>query len=176
MNRVMAFLDGAYLFKGVKAVMGDGWRLDFDKFVAAVVGPRQLNRTYFYNAWLTQDHDPARFADQQRFLSYLRNLDYFTMRNGRLAGEWPRVRQKGVDVRLALDMVKFAYKGAYDVAALVSGDSDLVEAVRSVQENGQHVELWHFNTGSARTADELHSHCDVRRTFTQEFLAPLSRA
>lgn len=41
-------------------------------------------------------------------------------------------REKGVDVRLAIDLLRFAEKGLYDVAILVSEDSDLNEAIRDV--------------------------------------------
>ncbi len=41
-------------------------------------------------------------------------------------------RQKGVDVRIALDILRLGYKGLYDVAIIVSEDSDLDEAARDV--------------------------------------------
>jgi uncharacterized LabA/DUF88 family protein len=41
-------------------------------------------------------------------------------------------REKGVDVRLALDVVKFARDSLYDVAVIVSEDSDLDEAAQEV--------------------------------------------
>lgn len=41
-------------------------------------------------------------------------------------------REKGVDVRIALDLTRLATKGLYDVAVVVSEDSDLDEAVRDV--------------------------------------------
>jgi len=175
MSRVMIFLDGAYLLKGIEELMGQGWRLDYQGFVEYLTKKhelgRELCRTYFYNAWLRQSDDAARYAQQQKFISYLRRLSYFELRDGRLAGAWPNVRQKGVDVRIALDMVRMAYEGNYDVAILVSGDSDLVEAVKAVKDNGKHVELWYFDTPNARTADELHNACDVRNPITREWLA-----
>ncbi len=43
-----------------------------------------------------------------------------------------RAREKGVDVRIALDITRLGSKGLYDVAIVVSEDSDLDEAVRDV--------------------------------------------
>ncbi len=43
-----------------------------------------------------------------------------------------RGREKGVDVRIALDLTRLAAKGLYDVAIIVSEDSDLDEAARDV--------------------------------------------
>jgi hypothetical protein len=41
-------------------------------------------------------------------------------------------REKGVDVRLALDVVRYARDGSYEVAILFSQDQDLSEAVREI--------------------------------------------
>jgi uncharacterized LabA/DUF88 family protein len=43
-----------------------------------------------------------------------------------------RGREKGVDVRVALDLTRLGTKGLYDVAIIVSEDSDLDEAARDV--------------------------------------------
>jgi uncharacterized LabA/DUF88 family protein len=43
-------------------------------------------------------------------------------------------REKGINVRLALDMVEFARKNEYDVAIIFSQDGDLEEAVKDVND------------------------------------------
>ena len=43
-----------------------------------------------------------------------------------------RGREKGIDVRLSLDLVRWANKGLFDVAVVVSEDSDLDPAVQDV--------------------------------------------
>ena len=42
-------------------------------------------------------------------------------------------QEKGVDVRIALDIVRFALDGRYDVALIFSQDQDLSEAVQDVR-------------------------------------------
>jgi hypothetical protein len=42
-------------------------------------------------------------------------------------------QEKGVDVRIALDIVRFALDGKYDVALIFSQDQDLSEAVQDVK-------------------------------------------
>ena len=42
-------------------------------------------------------------------------------------------QEKGVDVRIALDIVRFALDGLYDVALIFSQDQDLSEAVQDVR-------------------------------------------
>ena len=44
--------------------------------------------------------------------------------------------EKGVDTAIATDMIRLAWEGAYDVAVLVSSDSDLVPAVQFLTGKG----------------------------------------
>lgn len=59
---------------------------------------------------------------------------------------WPSEppREKGVDVALAIDFVRLAVRGAYDVGVLFSTDTDLVpalEAAMQIKTTGVHVEV-----------------------------------
>jgi len=53
----------------------------------------------------------------------------------------PEVRQKGVDTRLTLDLVRLAQRRVYDTALLLAGDRDLAEPVRVAQDEGALVTL-----------------------------------
>jgi NYN domain len=46
----------------------------------------------------------------------------------------PTVQEKGIDVRLALDVVKLARKRNFDVAVIFSQDQDLAEVVSEIKE------------------------------------------
>jgi hypothetical protein len=73
------------------------------------------------------------YADQQRFLRRLRQQRELVVWTGRMAqadGVW---HEKGVDVKIATDMVSLAYRDLYDAAILVSGDSDLAPAVQEIR-------------------------------------------
>ena len=52
--------------------------------------------------------------------------------------------EKGVDVKLAIDMLIKAYKDHYDVAILISGDGDFAQVVQEVKDRAKHVELCVF--------------------------------
>lgn len=51
----------------------------------------------------------------------------------------PELGQKGVDTRIALDLVRLAQRRAYDVGVLVAGDRDLAEPVRHAQDEGRRI-------------------------------------
>ena len=59
---------------------------------------------------------------------------------GRVNSSGQNVQEKGVDVSLAIDLVEATYQQSYDVAIIVSQDSDLAPAVvlaRQVAQNQQ---------------------------------------
>ncbi len=49
---------------------------------------------------------------------------------------YPDRQQKGVDTLIALDMVRLASRSAFETAIVISGDRDLAEVVRTVQDYG----------------------------------------
>ena len=48
--------------------------------------------------------------------------------------------EKGVDVRLAVEMIRYARQDKYDIAYLLSSDTDLVPAVEEVRSFGKKVQ------------------------------------
>ena len=74
--------------------------------------------------------------------------------------------EKGIDVMLATDLLQFAWKDFYDVAILVSGDSDFAYALQDVKNAGKHVEVAYFEGGISKdllnVADNHHL---LNRTF-----------
>ncbi|MER3554825.1 MAG: NYN domain-containing protein [Meiothermus sp.] len=147
MDRVAIFIDGSSLYKGLVSSLGIDYRLDFVQFVGALAGGRSLLRAYYYNAPLPNE-DPAAKAHQS-FLNYLKRVPYVTVRLGRLERRGEGFIEKGVDIQIAIDMLKLAYADAYDVAVLVSGDGDFAEVLKVVQDLGKHAENTTFQTLSS---------------------------
>lgn len=96
-------------------------------------------RTYWYDA--SRD---GLLTDEQKKIAMIPDVK---VRLGRLNyfGE-----QKGVDLRLALDLVGLARTGAASTAYLMSGDDDLTEAVEEAQSLGLKVVLLGIPDDSAR--------------------------
>jgi uncharacterized LabA/DUF88 family protein len=53
--------------------------------------------------------------------------------------------EKGVDVKIAVDLLVGAYENIYDVAILVSSDTDLIPAIQKVKQLGKEVEYIGFS-------------------------------
>jgi len=52
--------------------------------------------------------------------------------------------EKGVDVKMAVDMLVGAYENIYDTVILISSDTDLVPAIRKVKQKGKKIEYVGF--------------------------------
>jgi uncharacterized LabA/DUF88 family protein len=83
-------------------------------------------------------YDSARNGMLDGVLQHIALLPRVKVRLGRVgfSGE-----QKGVDLRIGLDMAAHARNGAVDVIVLLSGDDDLTEAVEEAQGHGVEVVL-----------------------------------
>jgi uncharacterized LabA/DUF88 family protein len=78
--------------------------------------------------------------------------------------------EKGVDIRIATDMLQYA--NTYDVAILVTGDGDFAYVVRAVQNTGKQV----VNAiGPHSQSRELRQTCDWTIRLTNELLKRCAR-
>lgn len=142
-ERVGIFVDGGGHFEVRNAVLSaHGKQMDFAKFCNKLCGHRKLFRAYYCNALPNQQLESGAYRKSLSFMDRLEHIPYVETSRAWLmyppGGGKPV--QKGVDMRVALQMVRLAYNNAYDTAILVSGDADLVEAVRAVKELGKQVE------------------------------------
>lgn len=64
----------------------------------------------------------------------------------------PNINQKGVDLRLGLDLARLALRGLVDTVIVVTGDSDLIPAFKFVRREGLRVILATLGHGSAQTS------------------------
>jgi len=172
-DRVAIFIDGSNLFYCLTQEFG---RLDLDyhefvKELTRLAGENtRLVRVYYYDAPVRREHDPQRYKKQQRFLEYLRELPQFRVELGRLEGPPNALREKGVDIRIATDMLQYA--SIYDIAILVTGDGDFAYVVRAAQNLGKQV----FNAiGPRSQSRELRQACDFVITIDHDLLARCAR-
>lgn len=169
MEKVAIFIDGSNLYHSLKNEYGRT-DLDFEKFYRKLVGSRQLVRVYYYNAKVDQTKEPDRFRNQQRFFARMLRLPYLELRLGRLIYQnWPTTPpyEKGIDIKLATDMLVHAFRGNYEIAILVSGDNDFVDALQAVKDLGRHVEVALF--GSGFTSQHLRNVADNTLALNQDF-------
>ena len=94
-----------------------------------------------------------RLAKQTDELNAIRSLPGFHVRLGTLSGEGKKLRQKEVDVQLAVDMLTHAFAKNMARATLIAGDLDFRPVVNSLIQLGTYVRLCYGKAHAA--ADEL---------------------
>ena len=70
----------------------------------------------------------------------------------------PDVHQKGVDMRIGLDIASLTLKKHVEIIVLVTGDSDFVPAMKFARREG--AQLFLVPLGS-RVTDDVREHCDL---------------
>ncbi len=133
-------------------------------------------RTYVYDCLPYQYQNPTEeqrrlYSGKDAFFASLRKEQAFEVRLGKLR---PRPGgafvQKGVDILLAIDLVRLASKSQIQKAILVAGDADYTPVVRAARDEGVSIHLYH--SGGDQTlpdgrkvrkySDELWQSCDER--------------
>lgn len=163
--RVAIFIDGSNLYHSLQENCRR-FDVDFAAFGQKLANGRNLLRVYYYNVLREQDRDPQAYQDQQKFLTALYNTPYMEVRLGGSKMRGQTAVEKGIDIMVATDLLKFAWDDLYDVAILVSGDGDFAYAVETAKNMGKHVEIAAF---TANLSQDLANAADDRHFFTPEY-------
>lgn len=117
----------------------------------------------------------AFYADQQKLLARLDRQGIHHVLGTLIRHPDQSFHEKGVDVRLAVEMIRFARENTYDIAYLISSDTDLVAAVEEVQSFGKMVQYVGIVKGQSfgltKAADDVRL---LRPEDVDSFLPPLS--
>jgi uncharacterized LabA/DUF88 family protein len=169
------FIDGGYLDKTMRNEH-QGASIDYDKLATEMAGGLNRYRAYYYfcRRWMPANpttEDRRLQADQDRFFERIRCLPRFEVRLGHLRRRGtdsttgrPILQQKGVDVLLAIDVVRIALRGGVAQIALLAGDGDYLPLVKVAKDAGVITRLYHAQgtTESTKYSPELWSECDER--------------
>lgn len=146
MTRVVAYVDGFNLYFGLKS---KSWKkyywLDLNKLAATFLKPGQmLQDVYYFTSRIRDNGHNA--ADQKRQSDYLEALALHGVkcqfghylkkeRTCRSChSSWVGYEEKMTDVNLAIQFMADAFDDAFDLALIISGDSDLTTPIRRVRE------------------------------------------
>lgn len=155
---------------------------------ACVDGGQLLQRILYYDcapytgkAKRPVSRTEHQFKGSDAWLNDLEQREYFAVRRGVLKfRDWvpktspirstplkdddfkPSFVQKGVDMRIGLDMANYAQTHAVDILSLVTNDTDCVPAMKYVRRAGLQVTL--IRLVNCDPASELCAHSDFHRS------------
>ncbi|MDQ0423072.1 uncharacterized LabA/DUF88 family protein [Peteryoungia aggregata LMG 23059] len=168
MEREYLFVDGGCLRAIVKAdcreLFGD--ENAYQPYVRGLVG--SFDKVFYYDAVSgrkyreTQEDYATRVQPEHERFERIQALDRVHVALGKVVGDGEDRRQKGVDVRLAVDMMAHAFRGTISRATLLASDADFVPLVGALVNEGLHVTLWH----PPKASKELMRAADSNRPFS----------
>jgi len=156
-KRVVAFMDGQNLFHAAKNAFGyrhpnydvtalagvvcqkQNWILTQVRFYTGV--PDAADNGFWNHFWTAKLAQMGR----QNIHVFSRPLRYRNQSVTLPGGQTQTIlvgQEKGVDVRLALDIVSLAHRKAYDVALVFSQDQDLSEVADEIRQIAQEQGRW----------------------------------
>lgn len=147
-KRVVAFVDGQNLYHGAKNSFGYPYpNYDIHKLCEAICRARNWNlaQVRFYTGVPDSGDDPRwnkfwvgklAVMGKSGVVVYSRPLRYQNVTIKLLDGTlhtYLRGHEKGIDIRIALDVIRLANQSAYDVGLILSQDQDLSEVADEVK-------------------------------------------
>ena len=143
-KRAVAFIDGQNLYRHAMDAFGhhhpnhdpnklfdaicvaNGWQ---DQGVRYYTGVPKVDKNPFWHGYWTK-----------RLLAMRRSGIHVTSRTLKYPGGTPV--EKGIDVRIALDVIRMAREMQYDVGVIFSQDQDLAEVALEVREIARSQKCW----------------------------------
>ncbi|MDI1252771.1 NYN domain-containing protein [Thermomonas sp.] len=157
LKRAVVFIDGQNLYHAARIGFGythpnfdvlalstavciqRGWQLEETRFYTGV--PELRDNAFWHRYWSGKMRDMR----HKKIVVFSRPLRYRNQTVKLPDGSSHTVRageEKGIDVRIAIDIIRLAHHGRYDVAIVFSQDQDLSEAADEVRHIAQEQQRW----------------------------------
>lgn len=150
-EKAAVYIDGNNFYKYLKDKeinFPKGVRFNFNKFVGFLIKGREcISKRYYVGIARNLDNTEKSkqiVKGQQKFLSEIEK-DGFVIKRGRVMYDKGRIREKGTDVKIAVDLIIGAVDNLYDTAILVSSDTDLIPALQYIKYRSKKLEYVGFS-------------------------------
>lgn len=142
-KKVAVFIDGSNLYFKLRTLIPS--KMDFIRYryrdlASSMIG--QGEKLSYVGYYVGVVRDTKRTRDHEKTLDLLRNQQklFEQLRHqgidivkGYLLERDGKYFEKGVDVRLAVDIVTMAQARAFDIGVVISSDTDLIPAIQTAQ-------------------------------------------
>lgn len=156
-EELMIFIDGENLFWALK---DNKFKIDFKKLVNFLARDFNLIRVYYYigiptlKNWDKNKEDKKDFVNKlNNQIRFLDNLEFnynFHVIKKPLSSKGDNLREKGVDLNIASDIIWHGLSDNYDSLVLISGDKDLMDCLIRMKDNGKRVIIANFENRISR--------------------------
>lgn len=180
MERVAFFIDGFNLYHALQETPRYSKYRWLDLAALArryVQKSQQVSKVIYFTAYATWDaqkvarHQVYVRALQRAGVEVVLGAFKYKKRHCRKCGAWyPTYEEKETDVNIAIKLFQTAVLDEYDTAIIVSGDSDLIPAVKAVKATFPAKKMG-VVVPIGRSAEDLKKNCDLRFKMRERHLA-----
>ncbi|MGE0653683.1 MAG: NYN domain-containing protein [Alphaproteobacteria bacterium] len=188
--KTVVLIDGGYLRASVKSARKTYDNPFIESFSRKCIeADEYLLRIFYYDSaqfrgtvQLPVSGNDTKFQSNDQWLKDLAKLERFAVRRGTIGFRgWrpkeipiagrelkdedfkPVFEQKGVDMRIGLDIAEFAENSTVDRIVMVSGDTDMIPAMKRARKAGLEVVMVQLPAPAYTLHDTLLAHCDIVR-------------
>lgn len=151
MARAYVVIDGGNLYYKLKAKqigIKNTLTFNYKKFILWLVKTNKIIGCCYYVGQIREEQGNKKSKilkrDQDKLFSILRKQE-IRVETGYIMKSGGEYHEKGVDVRMAVDMCMKAVRNEYDRLILISSDTDLIPAIKEVRSLKKHVEYVGFD-------------------------------
>jgi uncharacterized LabA/DUF88 family protein len=194
-EQVSIFIDAEYVIQSLRVLKNkprNGFipinNIFWDKFVTSLIDGRTVKDVMYYSSELSKDENPETYEKQKDYLLKVqKQIPNVLIRLGKMqkvkvkvSGTWLENTdyknqsdlytwvQKGIDVKMSLDLILGAVKNEYETAVLVAGDSDFEEVIKEIKGFGKKVELVTFDRFDVGVVGTLSKVADEHKKITYQ--------
>lgn len=174
-KKILVQFDGSNFYNKVKRSFPQVHLIPYNYagLAGSITGSKPRHIIYYVGEikkYLGNKKSETLYASQQSLFLNLRKqkidikLGYLLMSDGKF-------HEKGVDVQIAVDIVRGAIKNEYDICYLVSSDTDLLPAIQTAKEEGKKIVYVGFENFISRALSKNCSSCQIlKKNYILEFV------
>jgi uncharacterized LabA/DUF88 family protein len=146
-KKVAVYFDGSnFYYKLRELEIPNITYFNYGKFSEWLARDREIISKRYYVGVVRAKNDNEKGQklrkEQQRLFSHLTSTDQnFIVKQGYIMNNNGSYHEKGVDVKIAVDLLVGAYENIYDTAILISSDTDLIPVIKKIKHLGKEVDI-----------------------------------
>lgn len=143
MRKILIQFDGSNFYNKVKKISSKTHLTPYDYAgLAEFIAKRKPDKIIYYVGEIKQYEGNKKseilYKNQQSLFSNLRRQDV-EIKLGYLLMSDGKFHEKGVDVQMAVDIVRGSIKNEFDKFYLISSDTDLLPAIKTAKDEGKEI-------------------------------------
>lgn len=150
-KRIAIYIDGSNLYYKLKDVsIKNITYFKYGAFAEWLAQNRKIVAKRYYVGVVRAKEGDKKAKEMQegqvKLFNHLQSKkEGYSVQRGYLMKSDGAYHEKGVDVKIALDLLVGAYEDIYDTAILISSDTDLIPAIQKIRKLGKRVEYIGFS-------------------------------